>query len=412
MNVAGGVIRPGDETFISGFTPPPPPVLEYPRELIIIAPARSGTTTSTSAVPVPPSVARKAESDRDMAYNAAVFPARPESLEIFRPPSFLEDESSVADSEPTTAQFQRRVTVRERPGSVQHSTAPSTDANEAAMSAQDARVAELARDLLELEASVNRGVDGPARLRVLLEHFGVTREMIVGNLECSVSAFLARAHELLDLDPGYHTMLHYTDADGDMAEIVDVQPYTALRDALLLARAKDSVVVSVAQTKREVADATARAVRRRARADRITQTKRPPSIRPPSTGSSRSSRPDSVVSILAEDVFPVARVAQQLGLEYLDGTRPVNITTAMNSAIAADVDPSMSVATMLGGRRDVQVGNDPRYAEAHAVDRVKGGCCGCHARFRFAIENSEPDETHTAVVRCPMCTTVNLFVVV
>lgn len=404
MNVAGGVVRPGDERFISGFTPPSPPVLEYPRELIIIAPARSGAaaTTSTSAVPMPSPATRRAESDRDMAYNAAVFPARPESLEIFRPPSFLEDESQ-ADNEPTTTQVERRVTVRERPG---------TTANGATKSAQDARVAELARDLLELEASVDRGVDGPARLRVLLEHFGVTREMIVGNLECSVPAFLARAHELLDLDPGYHTMLHYTDADSDMVEITDVQPYTALRDALLLARAKDRVVVSVAQTKREVADAAARAVRRRARADRITQTKRPPSIRPPSTGSSRSSRPDSVVSILAEDVFPVARVAQQLGLEYLDGTRPVNITTAMNSAIAADVDPSMSVATMLGGRRDVQVGNDPRYAEAHAVDRVKGGCCGCHARFRFAIENSEPDETHTAVVRCPMCTTVNLFVVV
>jgi len=477
MAVDGGVVRAGHEPYIMGFTAPPVAALDnnnYPRELVIIVPrAGGGAGTSPSGVvsgashgsspsssplhtmvtSVPPprstllssssSSSQHVKTDhRNAAANAAydasaVFPARPESLEMFRPPSFLEEDESTIDDEvgvttAASAALDRRATVRERPGSSNGSgtkhasaTATSTETNDttnvgasdsadvaADQSALDARVAELARDMMEIEASVNRDVDGPARLRVLLEHVGVSIEMLVGNPECGVPAFLARVHDLLDLDPGYCTMLHYTDADGDMAEITDVHPYSALRDALLVARVKDGVVVSVAQTKREVADATARAVRRRARADRITQAKRPPSIRPPSTGSSRSSRPDSVVSILAEDVFPVARVAQQLGLEYLDGTRPVNITTAMNSAIVADIDPNMSVATMLAGRRDVQVGNDPRYSDAHAVDRVKGGCCGCNARFRFAIENSEPDETHTAVVRCPMCTAVNLFVVV
>jgi hypothetical protein len=496
MAVDGGVVRAGHEPYIMGFTAPPvaaldnnnymgftaPPVAaldnnNYPRELVIIVP-RAGTSpsgvvsgashgsspssspqhTMVTSVPPPRSALLSSSSSSssssqhvktdhrnaaayaaaNAAYDAsAVFPARPESLEMFRPPSFLEEDESTIDDEvgvttAASAALDRRATVRERPGSSNSSgtkhasaTATTTETNDttnagasdsadvaADQSALDARVAELARDMIEIEASVNRDVDGPARLRVLLEHVGVSIEMFVGNPECGVPAFLARVHDLLDLDPGYCTMLHYTDADGDMAEITDVHPYSALRDALLVARIKDGVVVSAAQTKREVADATARAVRRRARADRITQAKRPPSIRPPSTGSSRSSRPDSVVSILAEDVFPVARVAQQLGLEYLDGTRPVNITTAMNSAIVADIDPNMSVATMLAGRRDVQVGNDPRYSDAHAVDRVKGGCCGCNARFRFAIENSEPDETHTAVVRCPMCTAVNLFVVV
>ena len=205
------------------------------------------------------------------------------------------------------------------------------------------------------------------------------------------------AREALGLDPGLSTMLHFVDGDGDICEIPDGAPYSALHAALELARDADRVQVTVMQCRREVGDATARALRRRARADKLTQSKRPPSVRTPSTGSERSSRPESVVSILDEDVFPVSRVAQQLGLEYVDGTRPVNVAVPMNAAIASTVGVTQSVASLLLGR-EIQRGDDPQYAEEHAEDQVKGGCFGCHRRFRFAIENAEPDETHTAVV--------------
>lgn len=422
----GDVLRPVDELFIQGHSKPPhaaqsmpPPVSESPRVLTAVNPRHS----LVSATHTPPSTIARPPSEDEETANTRVFPLRPDSLEIFRPPSFLDDET---DTDALEAHNRRTLVYRDdgdndvfldEGEAVESAHAVATVASTAApvVGNVDPVIAALAQDLVDQEAAIDRGFDGGSHLEVILEHLGREETMVVGNPSCGFPAFLAEVQRVLELDARAGTMLHYEDAVGDIVEIVDVSPYSALRDALDVARSAGQVVVTVMQTRREVVDATARALRRRARADKLTQTKRPPSIRPGSSSSERSSRPSSIASILHEDEFPITRVAQQLGLEYVDGSRPVNITTPMDIALAANGGPrgmgTQTVASLLLGRH-IQQGDDPQYAEEYASDKVKGGCAKCQRRFRFAIESAEPDETHTAVVRCPACDTINLFVVV
>lgn len=368
-------------------------------------------------------------SEYTVADRTTELPSRPESLELFRPPSFLEEETetdTLAGRQRRTLRQHRSTEANDvfladgekilgppRPMSIAEDSTETTTTP-----TLDPRIAALAQDLAEQDAAVDRGLGGHSILSVTAEYMGKRTSMTVGNPNCGVPAFTAGVQQALDLDPLAGIMLHYVDAVGDVVEIVDELPFAALRDALEVARAVGDVLVTVMQIKRAVVDATSRALRRQARGDKLTQTKRPPSVRPPSGSdrSSRSSRPDSIVGFFHEDIFPVTRVAQQLGLDYVDGSRPVNITTSMDIALAAEdgaqaFGDGQTVASLLIGQ-DIQQGDDPQYADEYAMDKVKGGCAKCHRRFRFAIEHAEPDDTHTAVVACPGCDTVNLFVIV
>lgn len=73
---------------------------------------------------------------------------------------------------------------------------------------------------------------------------------------------------------------------------------------------------------------------------------------------SGGSRPLSADNVLGVGALPIARIAQQLGLEYYDGTRAINITA---TALA---ETGGRGSGLFQASSSFQRGDDPRFEEA------------------------------------------------
>lgn len=264
------------------------------------------------------------------------------------------------------------------------------------------------------------GADGADCIAVILEHLGYSYATVVNNKHCTVDALSAHIRKVLELHALQHIYLHYTDAEGDIVELPPEQP-TILWHALQQGMATDvPVAISVVQSKRDIVDATARAKRRTDRAEKMLKEKKLVPMRPLSGQSLRSSsggggnrassRPVSIVSLADEQQFPVQLICQQLGLEYVDGTRPLNITRILwCSVYGKDAAAVVGLYQFPFTQPEVQVGDNKDLEEAYSYDRMKGVCHECSWQFKFA---KVEEVSSTTAAACSKCNSVNIFLMI